>query len=63
MSWLEDFTDGEACWKRLMAVPTFRAFLDEAARLSAYERDTVVLYHAIRERQAKGDWNEWSRDP
>jgi hypothetical protein len=46
-----------------MAVPTFRAFLDEAARLSAYESDTVVLYHAIRERQAKGDGNEWSRDP
>ena len=59
MSWLEDFSDGEAFWKRLMAAPTFRMFLEQADRLSKYERDKVILYHAIRERQAAGDWTDW----
>jgi hypothetical protein len=62
MSWLEDFSDGEAFWQRLMAAPTFAAFLQQADHLSRYERDLVLLYHAIRERQAAGDWTDWAGD-
>jgi hypothetical protein len=45
-----------------MAAPTFLVFLEQVTQLSAYERDKVMLYHAIRERQTAGDWPEWSRD-
>ena len=62
MSWLEDFSDGEAFWKRLMSAPTFGAFLEQTERLSEYERDMIILYHAIRERQAAGDWSDWAGD-
>ena len=60
MSWLEDFSDGEAFSKRLMAAPTLGAFLELADQLTPYERDKIMLYHAIRERQAAGDWANWS---
>jgi hypothetical protein len=60
VSWLEDFSDGEAIWKRLMTAPTFAAFLDQLGRLSDAERDTLTVYHAIRERQAAGNWNDWA---
>ncbi len=60
VSWLEDFSDGEAIWERLMAAPTFAAFLDQMGRLSDAEQDTLTVYHAIRERQAAGDWNDWA---
>jgi hypothetical protein len=59
---LEDFSDGEAFWQRLMAAPTFAAFLQHADQLSRYEREKVLLYHAIRERQAAGDWTDWAGD-
>ena len=63
MSWLEDFADGEAAWKRLMAAPTFRDFLEQSGRLSQYEWKHVLLYHAIRETQEQGTWSDWSCDP
>jgi hypothetical protein len=28
--------------------------------LSDYERDKIVLYHAIREKQQRGEWVNWS---
>jgi hypothetical protein len=62
VSWLEDFSDGEAFWERLMAEPTFRAFQDATRALSSYERGNIILYHAIREKQQRGDWGEWPRD-
>jgi hypothetical protein len=62
MSWLEDFSDGEACWKRLMAAPTFREFLDGTRAISNYERDMIILFHAIREKQAAGEWAHWTRE-
>jgi hypothetical protein len=62
MSWLEDFSDGEASWKRLMDAPTFASFLQQTDQLSRYERDNVLLYHAIRERQTAGDWTDWAGD-
>lgn len=62
MSWLEDFADGEALWKRLMAAPTFGSFLEQSDRLSRYEWQHVLLYHAIREKQEQDTWSDWSRD-
>lgn len=62
VSWLEDFSDGEAFWNRLMTAPTFSAFLEQVDRLPKYERDKIMLYHAIRESQAAGSWPEWA-DP
>lgn len=64
MSWLEDFSDGEAFWKRLMSAPTLGEFLDRERGLSNYERDKIILFHAISEKQAAGEWADWSRqDP
>ena len=62
MSWLEDFSDGQAVWQRLMSAPTFRTFLDRTGDLSDYERDTIILFHAIQEKQAAGEWTDWTRD-
>ena len=61
MSWLEDFTDGEGFWERLMAATTFQDFLDQERALSSPEREKIVLYHAIREKQAVGEWVDWAR--
>jgi hypothetical protein len=61
MSWLEDFADGEASWKRLVAAPTFREFVDRTRGLPNYERDRIILFHAIREKQAAGEWADWAR--
>ena len=57
VSWLEDFSDGEAIWKRLMTAPTFAAFLDQLGRLSDAERDTLTVYHAIRGQAGPGHWS------
>lgn len=62
MSWLEDFSDGEAAWKRLMAASTFEEFLDGTRDMSNYERDKIILFHAIREKQAAGEWADWTRE-
>jgi hypothetical protein len=62
VSWLEDFADGEAVWHRLMAAPTFDAFLDAADQLSAWELQKIVLYHGIAEKQASGEWRTWAGD-
>jgi hypothetical protein len=62
MSWLEDFSDGQAVWQRLMSAPSFGVFLDQARDLSDYERDKVILFHVIREKQAAGEWTEWKRE-
>ena len=62
MSWLEDFTDGEGFWERLMAATTFQDFLDQERALSSPEREKIVLYHAIREKQAAGEWVDWTRE-
>ena len=60
MSWLEDFSDGEAAWQRLMAAPSFDAFVGGTRALSDYERDKVIVYLAVREKQAAGEWTEWT---
>ena len=55
MSWLEDFTDGEAVWKQLLASPSIESFFERAEALTAWERKKerkkVFLYHAIRDKQ------------
>jgi len=50
---------GKRCGALTIRAPTFRMFLEQADQLSKYERDKVILYHAIRERQAAGDWTDW----
>jgi hypothetical protein len=62
MSRLEDFSDGEAFWERLMAAPTFRDFINQTRTLSSDERDTIILFHAIREKQAAGNWADWTHE-
>jgi len=61
MSWIEDFTDGEGIWKRLLRAPSVDAFAAEAQALTAWERDKVLLYHAIRDKQSTGEWELWLR--
>jgi len=61
VSWLEDFSDGQAIWARLMSAPTFDAFLDRAGQLTEWEREKIVLFHAIAEKQAAGEWRAWTR--
>jgi hypothetical protein len=51
---MEDFSDGEAIWKRLMASPTFDHFLIAKRQLTNREKDLIVLYHAIKEKQGEG---------
>jgi hypothetical protein len=60
MSWLEDFSDGEAVWERLLEAPTLDAWLEEERRLSEREVRLVVLYHAIVAKQAAGEWKKWA---
>jgi hypothetical protein len=62
MSWLEDFSDGEAVWQRLISAPTFGDFLATARHLSDWELRKVVLYHGIATKQADGAWREWAKD-
>jgi hypothetical protein len=61
MSWIEDFTDGEGIWKRLLRSPSVDAFSAEAEALTAWEREKVLLYHAIRDKQGTGEWELWLR--
>jgi hypothetical protein len=60
MSWLEDFADGEAVWKKLLAAPSIATFFEQAEALTEWERKKVLLYHAIRDKQAAGEWGSWS---
>jgi hypothetical protein len=62
MSWLEDFSDGEAVWQRLMSAPRFNDFLVTARQLSDWELRKVVLYLGIAAKQADGEWREWSKE-
>ena len=55
MSWIEDFTDGEGIWKKLLATRSVDAFAAEAEALTAWEREKVLLYHAIRDKQSTGE--------
>jgi len=61
MSWIEDFTDGEGIWKKLMRAPSVDAFAAQAEALTAWERDKVFLFHAIRDKQSTGEWDRWLR--
>jgi hypothetical protein len=45
-----------------MSAPTFGTFLDQTRDLSNYERDKIILFHAIQEKQAAGEWTDWTRD-
>ena len=58
MSWLEDFSDGEALWQRLQEAPTFEAWLEAERALSERHVRLIVLYHAIRAKQAAGEWRD-----
>jgi len=44
-----------------MSAPTFDAFLDRAGQLTEWEREKIVLFHAIAEKQAAGEWRAWTR--
>jgi hypothetical protein len=59
MSWLEDFADGEAVWKKLLTAPSVEAFTERADALTEWERKKIFLYHAIRDKQEAGEWDSW----
>ena len=59
MSWLGDFVYGEAVWKRLLAAPSVGAFHEAVEALTPTDRWMVFLYHAIRDKQATGEWDNW----
>jgi hypothetical protein len=61
MSWLEDFSDGEALWQQLMAAPSLDAWLDAERALSERDVRMILLYHAIVAKQAAGEWGAWAR--
>jgi hypothetical protein len=54
MSWLQDFSDGEAVWERLMRASTVMEFAAQRDALSPYELKMLVLFFAIREKQSLG---------
>ena len=61
MSWIEDFTDGEGVWEKLLRAPSVDAFAAEAKALTAWELEKVLLYHAIRDKQRVGESDGWLR--
>jgi hypothetical protein len=60
MSWLEDFSDGEALWRQLMTAPTLGKWLDAERALRERDVRMILLYHAIVEKQASGEWHAWA---
>jgi hypothetical protein len=60
VSWLEDFSDGESIWTKLMGAPSFDSFLRHLEDLTPYEWRHVLLYHAIAEKQRTEEWASWT---